>query len=593
MRYLFLVLLIVSINAPLFSLAQIPEYEAGESYYFTLLHYAQDGTTYENSYNTEESYFSRFSWPSLQFVESNDNTMGKSVIGRLSSPVGLGVKFSSKVTAFFGYPVHVIDKKYLSYNVYDSSGISIIALGINPENAPAYEYRIRRSDSMENGIWKSFSTFKKVKETGYRYAFIGEYSFPGKYMVLEVRNKDRNIVESGIVINWPGQKSPGVQDTRIYYKADNSIGQDAWYSKEVLSNGYAAGRNPLTGVLKELRLPPEFTYKGIIVDLSGVEITVGYKALLERNIKGIKDTTELGFYFNSSSVRINPALIAQPGQYRLIVGNTYFFRESPPYDEKLLVVPFEILAFPRESAKYSLQEILPWTGALLGLLAFLFFIYYRYTKNKLATSARDKEVIQMQLRNLRSQLNPHFLFNALTSIRNLVEKNEVKAASHYLSKFSSLTRAVLEISEDELISLEDELSIQENYLQMEQLRFAFRYEIIVDEQISRVNTEIPAMLLQPFLENAVKHGVAPLKQEGRIKVVISRERTDMTITISDNGKWVDRVGPANEHTGRGIKLSSERIRLLNEIYRSETVILQLQPGASGTTVKIQLKDWLS
>jgi two-component system LytT family sensor kinase len=592
MRYLLLALVIVSISIPLFSIAQGSDDEAGESYYFTLLHYVQDGTVFENSYNLEESDFSSFSWPSLQFVENSNTITGKRVIGRLLSPIGLGVQFNSKVTAFFGYPVNVINKKYTSYNVYDSSRVSIIALGINPENAPTYEYRIRRSDSMENGTWKPFSVFKKVSETGYQYSLIGDFSFPGKYIVLEVRDKSRNTIESGIVINWPGQKSPGVKDTRIYYKADNRLGKDAWRHDEPLLKGYATRRNPLTGVLEELRLPHDFTYEEIIIDLSGVEMTVGYKALLERNIKGIKDTTELGFYFNSASVRINPALIAQPAQYRLIIGNTYFFRESP-HDKKLLVVPFEILASSKESTKYSLREILPYAAAILGILALLFFIYYRYTKKKIASSVKDKAIIQMQLRNLRSQLNPHFLFNALTGIRNLIEKNEVKAASHYLSKFSSLTRAVLEINEDELISLEDELAIQDSYLQMEQLRFAFQYEIMVDEQISRANTEIPAMLLQPFLENAVKHGVAPLKQEGRIKVVVSREGVTMTIAISDNGKWVDGIGPVDGRTGMGIKLSRERIQLFNEIYRSETITLQLLPGVNGTIVKIQLKDWLS
>lgn len=590
MRYLVLALVLVNMNIPLLSMAQQSD-EAGESYYFNLLHYTRDGAAFENSYNLRESDFSGFSWPSLEFVDNSDT--GKRVIGRLLSPVGLGVQFNSKATAFFGYPVNVINKKYSSYNVYDPSPVSIIALGINPKSAPFYEYRIRRSDSMENGAWKPFSVFKQVRETGYQYALIGEFSFPGKYMVLEVRDKSRQIIESGIVINWPAQKAPGVENMRIYYEADNPLGKDAWKNDEILLKEYATGRNPLTGVLGGLRLPYGFTYKEIIIDLSGVEITVGYKALLERTIKGIKDTTELGFYFNSSTVRINPSLITQPAQYRLIVGNTYFFRESSPYDENLLVVPFEILASPKESTKYSLREILPYAAAILALLACLFLLYYRYTKKKIASSVKDKAIIQMQLRNLRSQLNPHFLFNALTSIRNLVEKNEVKAAGHYLSKFSSLTRAVLEINEDELISLEDELAIQDSYLQMEQLRFAFQYEITVDEQINPINTEIPAMLLQPFLENAVKHGVAPLKQEGRIRVAVSREGTTMTIVISDNGKWVDWVGPVDGRTGMGIRLSRERIQLFNEIYRSETIILQLQPGVNGSIVKIQLKDWLS
>ena len=184
------------------------------------------------------------------------------------------------------------------------------------------------------------------------------------------------------------------------------------------------------------------------------------------------------------------------------------------------------------------------------------------------------------------------MFNALGSIQNLMNKNDVAGANHYLAKFADLTRKVLHSGNQEMISLEDELRILEDYLQMEQLRFGFEYRIRADKTINAANTEIPAMLLQPFVENAVKHGIAALKEGGMIEIDIGRQNKDLFLSVSDNGKGFD--GSRSDHTteGFGLKLSEERVELLNKMYKAQPTRLEITSNTSGATITIKLENWI-
>ena len=147
------------------------------------------------------------------------------------------------------------------------------------------------------------------------------------------------------------------------------------------------------------------------------------------------------------------------------------------------------LFFIRESSfPVWLKMNFPYILTVPFLIALFIYSYVvdLSDERKLKQSIQENETVTLKLMAIRSQLNPHFMFNALTSIQ---------AANHYLSLFANLTRKVLNTSDQDLISLEDELKIQEDYLQMEQLRFGFQYNVKVGEDINIANTEIPAMLL--------------------------------------------------------------------------------------------------
>ena len=249
------------------------------------------------------------------------------------------------------------------------------------------------------------------------------------------------------------------------------------------------------------------------------------------------------------------------------------------------------LSITLEEENFTKKELftyLGYFGALIGLTVGLIGVYIkRINKRKLLFEQHQKELAQLQLNSVRSQLNPHFLFNALAGIQNLMNKNEIDNANRYLTKFARLTRNVLDSKE--VISLTEEKTLLDDYLQMEKLRFGFQYKINSSAGLDADNIEIPAMLLQPFVENAVKHGIAEKGNGGKIEVSFGKNEEDLVLKITDNGKGFDS---AKTYNGLGLALSKNRISLLNTIYKETPFVLNIQSDTNGTTVTITLTQWL-
>jgi two-component system LytT family sensor kinase len=244
-----------------------------------------------------------------------------------------------------------------------------------------------------------------------------------------------------------------------------------------------------------------------------------------------------------------------------------------------------------EERRFSGKELgtyIGYTCAGLGLLFSLVSVYIRRkNKRKLMAEQQQKQIAQLKLDSVRSQLNPHFLFNALAGIQNLMNKNENETASTYLRKFARLTRSVLD--NKELISLREEKSLLDDYLQMEQLRFGFNYKIIVSENIDIDNTEIPGMLIQPFLENSIKHGICEKGNDGIIEVRFEKQLLDLKVLIVDNGDGFD---VNKSYDGLGLALSRNRIFLHNAVFKISPITLDINSGERGTTVNITLSQWM-
>ncbi|WP_353140562.1 ATP-binding protein, partial [Pseudopedobacter sp.] len=150
-----------------------------------------------------------------------------------------------------------------------------------------------------------------------------------------------------------------------------------------------------------------------------------------------------------------------------------------------------------------------------------------------------------------------------------------------------LTRNVLD--DKELISLSQEKTLLDDYLQMEQLRFGFKYEINHSENLALDNIEIPSMLLQPFVENAVKHGISQKATDGKITVTFIKQANDLVLTVTDNGNGFDTE---KKNNGLGLLLSGSRIALLNSVYKENHFTLVIQSTANGTKISLTLTDWL-
>ena len=273
----------------------------------------------------------------------------------------------------------------------------------------------------------------------------------------------------------------------------------------------------------------------------------------------------------------------KPGKYMLMIGvsSSLPFETTNRYE--FSKISFKVLSVPTPWTKYLLI-----TGLAISLIAALIiFLIRRNSKRKIIAADRQTEESKLELTNIRSQLNPHFVFNALGGIQNLMNKNEVEMANNYLDRFARLTRNIL--NDHALISIKDEILLLEDYLSMEQLRFSFHYEIHTDDSLNFTNTEIPAMLIQPFAENAVKHSMAELKEEGKLVIRFIKEGDNVILTVTDNGKGFD---VSRNYKGLGLKLSKKRIALLNQMYKECPVTLEIKPGDENTQVKIILTHWL-
>ncbi|WP_273565800.1 tetratricopeptide repeat-containing sensor histidine kinase [Maribacter halichondriae] len=227
---------------------------------------------------------------------------------------------------------------------------------------------------------------------------------------------------------------------------------------------------------------------------------------------------------------------------------------------------------------------------LTGLAAF--FFYRSNQQQKLANNL-------LALKSLRSQMNPHFIFNALNSVNNYIAKSDERSANRYLSEFSTLMRAVLENSEEDFIPLSKELELLELYTKLEHSRFPdkFDYEINLDTNIDVDAYQIPPMLLQPYIENAIWHGLRYKEEKGYLHIDLKKKDSDsIEITIMDNGigrKKSAALKTQNQkkQKSKGMGNIKKRIAILNDMYKDkiDVHISDLESNGNGTKVVFTLK----
>lgn len=225
-------------------------------------------------------------------------------------------------------------------------------------------------------------------------------------------------------------------------------------------------------------------------------------------------------------------------------------------------------------------------GALL-IAAIIGIIYYFRNKNKQKQERNRRHIRELELRAIRSQMNPHFIFNALSSIQNLINRSANQEANKYLIDFSRLLRKVLATSEKKLVPLSDEIEQLELYLKLEQLRYPFSYSLTVDQNIEPDAIEIPGMLIQPFVENAVKHGIAP-RGTGEIIIRLSLQDQLLIIDITDDGPGLK----TEANGGFGIRAVTNEFEILKTLYNTEIGITienrQEKESVSGCHVQLSI-----
>jgi ligand-binding sensor domain-containing protein len=249
-----------------------------------------------------------------------------------------------------------------------------------------------------------------------------------------------------------------------------------------------------------------------------------------------------------------------------------------------------------------------WWFQALVVLTIAGIVYYGVRQRiaalrKKAATQRDfeRQIARVKMNMLRAQMNPHFIFNSLNSINNFILKNDPQNASGYLTKFSRLMRMILDNSRSEWVTLENELSALDLYIQLEGIRFdnVFEYKLILDEDIDPAQVIIPPLIIQPYVENAIWHGLLYREQPGGLLLLeINRVGDQLTIKVEDNGVGRQastdlRSRSALKRKSHGMKITGERLDIVNMTYDANTNVKvedlydENQQG-SGTRVLITL-----
>lgn len=411
-----------------------------------------------------------------------------------------------------------------------------------------------------------------------------------KFSILDLESKQKKsiivynkkpaklqIVEAGIVEVF---KKP-----KVLKLEKNEHGDTTRWTEAISWKQSMLGTNVLLSVNRN------WSYQEIVV--KPVDNIFLYKVAIERRQPGIIERfiypvnweiNEKGNY----TCRLEIDNLDKVGKYRIILFPK--IGDNPNFEEKDVVteIKFE-LSDPTFFS--SLKNVIIFSIVILCLLVLIFliiiFYFKRRAKRKLAIEQLQKSQIKTQLNNIHLQLNPHFMFNAMAGIQSLMNENKVVEANRYLHQFSRLTRNVLD--KKELVSLQEERGLLKDYLEMEQQRFGFNFEVLIEPEVD-LNVEIPVMLLQPFIENAIKHAISARESGGKIIVSFSKKNENLVLGVKDNGFGFDLT---KEYQGLGIKLSKDKIALLNSFYKLSPIKLELSSTVEGTEITIVLQNWLS
>ncbi len=228
-----------------------------------------------------------------------------------------------------------------------------------------------------------------------------------------------------------------------------------------------------------------------------------------------------------------------------------------------------------------------WFLLLSSVLAFalIYTVFmlriYNIKKQQRAEYNRKVEMSKVELKALRSQMNPHFIFNSLNSIQHYIFNSKSDEAIKYLSKFARLVRIILNNSDKPTVTVGEDLEALKLYLELEQMRFEekFTYEVIVDESVDEDYDIMPPLLMQPYVENAILHGLNPMEVKGKLTIMLNSKNNFLICTIMDNGigreksAEIKRTMPFIKHRSLGMKITEDRLKILNEINSSRLSVI--------------------
>lgn len=244
------------------------------------------------------------------------------------------------------------------------------------------------------------------------------------------------------------------------------------------------------------------------------------------------------------------------------------------------------------------EEQLGLKNIIIGVLVFFIFSMLMAGFFVMRSSREKRRVNQLlALKSLRGQMNPHFIFNALNSVNHYISQNDERKANRYLSDFSKLMRMVMDSSKHSLISLNEELEMLRLYLQLEHTRFNDKFDYMVDigESLSDMDFEVPPMLIQPYLENAVWHGLRYLDHKGKLTFLLEAKAGELVVTVMDNGIGRERSKELKTRNQKkqasiGMQNIENRIGIMNDLFTTNirVEVGDAYPGEENCGTKVTL-----
>jgi two-component system, LytTR family, sensor kinase len=493
------------------------------------------------------------------------------------------LKTETVIENYFSQFSKEVKQNSRKYTTYDSAEIYFLAPNIFSSNAAQYEYRVLLNGTEILKQWSDITEFAdsslQINSLKKGLAFLGGYKAGwDNFLALELQHKNKKAIISVSVVQWKNVKP-------------------------ALLNIYPA--TELNTFLDRFKK----SYDQSITETEFKKWTLLYKpneidslTLLPKKLTlNAKDNTII-FYLRGDVYE------KQALEYRVVKNGKEFIAWKPnDFDNNLIwlkdllygdyVIEMRYRSQRHNITSYPFKIKPAWyqqtatkiaTGSLLSLFLLLAVRLWRQkTKGKLEKVKKEK--LNLELKALKSQLNPHFVFNALSSIQGLINKNETETANHYLTVFSNLLRQSLNNKDAELVPLETELQMLETYIKIEQLRFRFKYELTASSEL--YNIEIPSMLIQPLIENAIKYGVSDKSELGLLQILFSKQNLDFVIDIIDNGNGFNSELVKK---GIGLKLVEDRIRLLNDTFKyGQQIKWSIDSREKlGTSVKLIFQNWL-
>jgi len=309
--------------------------------------------------------------------------------------------------------------------------------------------------------------------------------------------------------------------------------------------------------------------KGLSVALAnGKSKTVleAYRAFIEYS-RGVKDAEKV-YEYGRLYINLNDSLFNESSLNKISELETKY--KTAEKENEIVILKSdqqlkELEIQLQKNLKYSLLVLI----LILLLTSLLLFNRYKLKKEK-ENSEIEKARIKIEQRLLHSQMNPHFIFNSLNSINSFIGENNAKEAQAYLIKFAKLMRLILENSRKVMVALEDEIHALKLNMELEKLRFndSFDFKIVIDPNIDPEYIYLPPMLIQPFIENAIMHGIKGKDDKGLVTLTIKAEKEFLNCVVEDNGvgrkKTIKIANSKKDHVSLGTQVTIERLEILRQ-----------------------------